>query len=63
MLLSAAGVSCANLTVSAFDSGSQALSPAKVQAQYIDLVKEAVFMVRDQSWRSLCAAFQDHTHV
>jgi hypothetical protein len=45
MLLSAAGVSCANLTVRPFDSGPLALSAAKVQARYTNLVKEAIFMV------------------
>ena len=46
MLLSASGVSCANFTVSAFDSGGHARAAADVQSQYLHLVKEAVFLVR-----------------
>lgn len=46
MLLSAAGVSCANFTVRQFESGDRGKRPQEVVEAYTGLVKEAVFTVR-----------------
>ena len=50
MLLSAAGVTCANFTVRTFNSGEHAQRVSDVVGQYTGLVKEAVFTVRFPSY-------------